>query len=160
MPYRAFRSCRWCGQIRSRIHPANRCTRSSLRQKIRRRQPSWSLPDGGGGLPVWQDRFHIFRITAEPDISQVCASVHTALEDLEGFKDMAWHGTETQLVRSFPTCKMAYEDRIHGMHLWRLGELLACIWPKRIDDPDGFSKPAGWSSGTGWSCSRHLCRLR
>ena len=101
-----------------------------------------------------------FRITAEPDISQVCASVHTALEDLEGFKDMAWHGTETQLVRSFPTCKMAYEDRIHGMHLRRLGELLACIWPKRIDDPDGFSKPAGWSSGTGWSCSRHLCRLR
>lgn len=72
-----------------------------------------------------------FRITAEPDISQVCASVHTALEDFEGFKDMAWHGTETQLVRSFPTCKMAYEDRIHGMHLRRLGELLACIWPER-----------------------------
>jgi hypothetical protein len=45
---------------------------------------------------------------------------------------MAWHGTETQLVRSFTAHKMAYEDRIHGMHLWRLGEA-ACLYLAKTD---------------------------
>ena len=168
----------WDGLDVSRCHiglfgPADGVARSGLVsiQRIGAREALCGRRfDGGSHLGLCRTEeaaflyskidFMLFRITAEPDISQVFASVHIALEDLEGFKDMAWDGTETQLVRSFTAHKMAYEDRIHGMHLWRLGELLACIWPKRIDDPDGFSKPAGWSSGTGWSCSRHLCRLR
>lgn len=49
-------------------------------------------------------------------------------------------GTETQLLRSRPSCKVAHETGIHEEDLGRLGQALVDVGPKRLDDPNDVGR--------------------